>query len=147
MTIKLSSLKADLKREAEGDWIEYPDWKGVAFNVTSPLAPAFSTARDLKLQDIVKSVKAMKLPDSQADTETAKRSEQALGELFGEHILKDWRGLDEPYSYEKGVEICTKPEYRNVFNAVVWCSGVLSKIEIEFVEDELKNSGKPSATA
>jgi hypothetical protein len=138
MTIKLSSLKADLKREAEGDWIEYPDWKGVAFNVTSPLAPVFATARDLKLQELTKKFKGEEIP--------AKESEAVMAELYAEHILKDWRGLDESYTYEKGREICTAPEYRNVFNAIVWCSGRLSRIEAEFVETEAKNSGKPSAT-
>ena len=46
MTIKLSSLKVDLEREKTGDWIPYPEWPGVEFNVSSLLVPDFITARN-----------------------------------------------------------------------------------------------------
>lgn len=138
MTIKLSSLKADLKREAEGDWIDFPDWVGVSFHVASPLAPAFATARDLKLQELSKRHKGKDIPTAEADAANA--------DLYATYILKGWKGLDVEYTPDMGREICTKPEYRNVFNAIIWCSGRLSRIEEEFVEDETKNSSASSAT-
>lgn len=135
--VKLSSLKANLTREADGDWIEYPEWPGVAFNVKSPMTPEYTTARDLALQDLNKIHLGKSVPDGEADA--------MIRDLYSRIILKGWRGLDEAYTPELGRKVCIDPEYRNVFNAIMWCSGRLSVVETEFVETEAKNSGKPSA--
>lgn len=139
MTVKLSSLKADLDREAKGDWIEFPDWPGVAFNVSSLLIPQYTTARDMLLQRLARQHKGKPVPRETATTE--------IGKLYAKHILHGWRGLDVEYSPEKAAEILADPQFRNVVAAVEYCAGQVSQVDIEFVEEESKNSGRPSAAA
>lgn len=139
MTIKLASLKADLTREEKGDWIEYPDWPGVEFNVSSLHLPAYATARELLFQRLARQYKKKPAPTAVISVE--------IGKLYANHILHGWRGLDVPYSREVASEILADPEYRNVVGAIEYCAGKVSEADIEFVEEEVKNSEKPSAAA
>lgn len=139
MTVKLASLKADLAREAKGDWVEYPDWPGVAFNVSSLHLPAYQIQRDLLLQKLGRIHKGKPIPRDVLSKE--------LGALYDKHILHGWRGLDVEYSRQTAAEVLTDPEFRNVVAAVEWCASKLSDIEAEFVEDAEKNSEAPSAAA
>ncbi|AMS41156.1 hypothetical protein [Aminobacter aminovorans] len=136
MTIKLSSLKADLAREEKGDWIEYPDWPDVAFNVSSLHLPAFVTARDLLLQRMAKKHGRKSVPREEMTAE--------FGKLYAEHILHDWRGIDVEYSPDAARDILSNPEYRNVVAAVEWCAAKVSDVDIQFVETASKNSARPS---
>ena len=137
MVVKLASLKANLKREAEGDWIDYPDWPGVAFKVSSVRSEPFLTQRDLFLKQAAVANK----PVSQGDPEMA----AGLGRLYCQHILHDWRGLDIAYSEEVALATLTDVAYRDVLTAVDWCAQKLSRITVEFVDGAAKNSEKPSA--
>ena len=137
MTIKLSSLKADLAREASGDWVEFPDWPGVEFNVSSLLLPAYRIERDLMAQRLARRHKGKPVPPNEMTTE--------LGKLYAKHILHGWRGLDEPYSPERASEILADPEYRNVVAAIEYCAAKVSEVDVEFVEEQEKNSSAPSA--
>jgi hypothetical protein len=139
MTVKLASLKADLEREVEGDWIEFPDWPGVAFNVSSLLIPQYTTARDILMQRLARQHKGKPIPREVMTTE--------LGKLYAKHILHGWRGLDVEYSPETAAATLANPEYRNVVAAVEYCAGQVSQVDIEFVEDASKNSKRPSAGA
>jgi len=131
MTVKLTSLKANLEREAAGDWIDYPDWPGVAFNVSSLNKPAYTTARDMLLQKLSRKFKGKPVP--------SEVSAPQIGELYCKHLLHGWRGLDVEYTPEVALETLTDPAYRNVVNAVEWCAAQVGAIEAEFVEDEAKN--------
>jgi hypothetical protein len=137
MTIKLSSVKADLAREEKGDWIAYPDWPGVEFNVSSLHLPAYQTARDLLLQRLAK--KYPRKPTPRAETTVE------FGKLYSEHILHGWKGLDVEYSPDTARDILINPEYRNVVAAVEWCAAKVSDVELEFIEEASKNSERPSA--
>lgn len=137
MTVKLSSLAADLDREANGDWIDYPEWPGVAFNVSSLLKPAYVTERDFLLQRMARRYKGKTPPQTEVAPEA--------GKLYCKHILHGWRGLDVEYSPETALEIMCDPAYRAVVNAVEWCAGQVGQAEVEFVEDAEKNSDAPSA--
>jgi hypothetical protein len=139
MTVKLSSLKSDLKREAEGDWIEFVEWPGVEFNVSSLLLPAYAHARDLTMQRLAKHQKGKPIPRDVMTTE--------LGKLYAKHILHGWRGLDVEYSPEKALEILSDPEYRTIVAAVEWCASKISEIDVQFVDEAGKNSERPSETA
>ena len=139
MTIKLSSVKADLAREEKGDWIAYPDWPGVEFNVSSLHLPAYQTARDLLLQRLARKYQRKPTPRTEMTVEH--------GKLYAEHILHGWRGLDVEYSPETAREILSNPEYRNVVAAIEWCAAQVSDVALEFVEEAGKNSARPSAGA
>jgi len=138
MTIKLSSLAADLAREEKGDWIDYPDWPGVAFNVSSLNLPAFTVARDILLQRLNR-VYHRKIPQQVQTVE--------VGKLMATHLLHNWRGLDVPYSPEVAMTTLSSPEYRDVTAAVQYCAAMVSQVEFEVLPDDLGNSGKPGAPA
>ena len=129
--IKLESLKADLEREETGDWIEYPEWPGVAFRVSALTSTAFVTARDMKLQDLRRNGHGKAIPSEVLTPE--------LNALYADHILHEWRGLDVPYSAEKANEVLCDPSYRAVTEAVIWCAVQIGQIEVEFVEEAEKN--------
>jgi hypothetical protein len=137
MAVKLASLKADLKREEKGDWVEYVDWPGVEFKVSSLHLPAYTVARDLLMQKMARVHKGKPIPREALTVE--------IGKLYAKHILHDWRGLDVEYSPETAAEILADPEYRNVVAAVEWCAAKVSDLDIEFVEDAGKNSARPSS--
>ncbi len=139
MTIKLASLKADLDREEKGDWIDYPDWPGVSFLVSSSQKPAYVTARDMMMQRFARQYKGKPVPRDVLLP--------ALGKLFAQHILHGWRGLDVDYDREVAMQTLTDPAYRDVVTAVEHCAARVSELELEFVEDEAKNSVRPSASA
>lgn len=139
MTVKLSSLAADLEREAAGDWVDFPEWPGVAFNVSSLMKPAYVTERDILLQRMARRFKGKVPPAAEVAPEA--------GRLYCKHILHGWRGLDVEYSPEKALEVMSDPAYRSVVSAVEWCAGQVGQVEVEFVEDAEKNSAAPSAAA
>lgn len=144
--VKLASLKADLKREAEGDWVAFPDWPGVEFNVSSLHLPAYQAARDDLLMRVARQASQAKpKPGEAASAKLDMKVE--LGKLYAEHLLHGWRGLDVDYSPERARDVLGDPEYRNVVAAVEWCAGKISEVNVEFVEAEAKNSAKPSAAA
>jgi len=129
MTVKLSSLKADLVRESVGDWVPYPQWPGVRFRVSSLNKPEYVTARDSLMQRLART-------KSDAAVE--------FGRLYAEHILHEWDGLDEAYTPELAHHTLTNPEFREVVRAVEWCASRLAELNLEFVEKTGKNSAPPS---
>ena len=135
-TVKLASLKADLDREQKGDWIDYPDWPGVAFKVTSLFAPAYVVARDMMIQKLQRRHKGVVPPGEMA---------AATGEIYCKHILHGWRGLDVEYTPQVALETLSDPAFRAVVAAVEWCAGQLSHVEAEFLEEAAPNSERPSA--
>lgn len=136
--VKLSSLKADLTREKKGDWVAYPDWPGVEFNVSSLNLPEYAAAQSLEMQRL----NILHKNNVPADVFLA-----TLGGLLDRHILHGWRGLDEAYSAEKAAEIMNDPAYREVILAVQWCGREIGRVEVAYTEDDVKNSGKPTARA
>lgn len=139
MTVKLKSIKADLGSELKGVWIDYPDWPGVAFNVSSLLIPAYRIDRDLLGQKLARQYKGKPIPPDVLTTE--------VGKLYHKHILHEWRGFDVAYTSDVAGEMLSDPEYRNLVAAIEWCAAKVSDIEVEFVEDAAKNSERLSATA
>lgn len=131
MTIKLSSLRADLAREAKGDWVDYPDWPGVRFKVSSLYTPSYVVARDVLLGRLAR-VNKGKPPKTDALT-------TEMGVLYAEHILHDWDGLDEAYSPERAREVLCDPAFREVTRAVEWCAQQVGTVEAEFLEDARPN--------
>lgn len=139
MTIKLESLKADLAKEEAGEWIEYPDWPGVSFNVRSLNASAFTTSRDIMIQRLRRKY-PRKPPPNDVMIEEA-------GKVYCKHILFGWRGLDVDYTPEKALEVMTDPAYRAVVAAVEWCAGQVAQLDVAFIEDATPNSDRPSVVA
>lgn len=137
MTVKLSSLKADVKKESEGDWITADDIevedpaKPVQFLVRSTNLPSFRIARDAAFAKLARDAKGQPI--------SPVKSGNLLGKLLVEHLLIDWRGLDEPYSLDLAMETLTDDAYRNVRAAVLQAAMKVGHGEVEFVEGAAKN--------
>lgn len=139
MTVKFASLKVDLKREADGDWVDIPELPGVRLRVRSLQTPAYQVAADLLRQKHQRKYASQRVPP-----EVWSRD---FGGLLAEHILLDWQGFDVPYADELARETLCNPEYRELAGHVLWAGSTLGAAEIEFVEQAAKNSGQPSATS
>lgn len=137
MAIRLKSLKADLKTEREGDWVSYPDFGDpeVAFKVRAMTSPEYQARFDREV---------MKLSQKHGQTVPREDRDRVLGQLMAEEILLDWRGLDEPFSAEKAMDLLTDPAYRELRIAVETCAMRLTRLKVDFVETEGKNSAQPS---
>ncbi len=137
MTVKLSSLAVDLVLEEKGDWIDFPEWPGVAFNVSSIHKHAYAAARDLALSRLARKYKGQPIP--------AEERAKVVGALYARHLLHGWRGLDVEYSPEVALSTLRDPAFRQVVNAIEWCANQVGQSEAEYLEDETGNSGAPSA--
>lgn len=135
--VLLSSLRADLDRETTGDWVPYPLWKGVRFNVSALTVPEYETDRDLMFKRLGKKYKDELIPKDVLSAE--------LGALYHKHILHDWEGLDIEYSPQVAKETLSDPAFRAVVSAVEWCAAKISEIEVKFTKEEEGNSSPPSA--
>jgi hypothetical protein len=140
MVVKIASLKADLEREEKGEWQQaleiIPD-QDVHFRVSSINLPAYTIAREHLLQRLARRYKNTTIPQAILNGE--------IGKLMAVHLLHEWRGFDLEYSREVAIEMLSDPANRMLIRAVEACASQVGAIEIEFVEDEVKNSGKPSA--
>jgi len=139
MALKLKSIQRDLGKERNGDWVEFPEWPGVAFKVKSLESPGYRAARDLVIRRLGNRSKGGEIPQDDMQRE--------IGTLYHQQILLDWRGLDEAYSSERALEVLTDPAYRQLFAAVTWCAQQVGASDMEFVEDAAKNSGPRSEPA
>ncbi len=116
--IKLSSIKADLKREYDGVWVDFPDWPGVAFMVSSLRLPAYEAERAVERSRIDAEYPAGNAPP---DVLTA-----SAGRLVAKHILHGWRGFDVEYdaatarenAVQRGIP---RPDIRRAF---LRCAGL-----------------------
>lgn len=135
--VKLSSLKADLAREANGDEVDSLRWPGVKFRVSALTKPSYRIKRDALFQRLTRRFKGKTIPQEELSP--------ALGRLYAEEILHGWSGMDQPYSPELALDVLTDPAFREVVAEVEYCAGTLSEIDAEFVEEAAKNSAKPSA--
>jgi hypothetical protein len=139
MTIKLASLRANLAREENGDWVNFPDWPGVAFLVSSIHAPAYKSAFQIMTQRLSRIYKGKPVP--------VEEQHEELGQIYCKHLLRGWRGLDVQYSADKALEVLCDPAYREVLAAVGWCADKISELQVEFLETKAKNSARPSGDA
>ena len=139
MTVKFASAKVDLTKEAEGEWVPSRAFPGVEFRVSSIQLPAFATARDLLFQRWARKYKGQPVPLDVKHDE--------VGKLVAKHILHGWRGFDEEYTPELADKSLRDREYRDLLSDVELCAASVGEANVQFVEDELGNSGAPSADA
>ncbi len=137
MAVKISSLRSDSAAEAKGIWQDYPEWPGVSFLVSPVTLEAYQTARDVELSRLSAEYSDGKVPQSIMSG--------FLGALASKHLLHGWKGFDVEYTPTVAHEMLTDPEYRALVAGVIWCADKVSRPKLEFVEKEVKNSGKPSA--
>lgn len=143
MALKLSSIRADLARENEGDWVDIPEWPGVRLKVRSINSRDYQNQRELAQQAMIRSLG--RLP-------TSIEMEPKIRKLAAEFLLRGWDGLvgddEQPivYTPARAVELLIDPEMRTLAQQVVWAAGRVGEREAEFVEAATKNSAAPSAS-
>ncbi len=135
--LKLSSLRANLEREQQGDWVDSLRWAGVRFRVRALTTPSYRIKRDPRLATLSRKYKGKPIPPEV--------SGPILGRLYAEEILLGWEGLDIAYSPEVALETLSDPAYRELVSEIEWCAGTLSEVDAEYEEETAKNSVRPSA--
>lgn len=136
VTIKLSSLKVDLERERNGDWIPSAEYPGVRFLVSSLHLQGYQTDLQLLEQSWARTYKLEPVP---AEVRTV-----GVGKLLHKHILHGWEGFDVPFSKDAAAEMMFVPEGRNFIAAVQNAAALISVSDAEYLGDEAKNSAAPS---
>lgn len=137
MTVKLGSLRADLKRENDGDWIDIPELPGVRLKVRSLHYGPFQAAKSITDGRL-----ARQYPGNTTVPPDVLHREN--GRLYGEHILLGWDGFDEPYSEERASEVLADPEYRELHEHIRYAMRAIALIDAEFIEGAGKNSRRSS---
>jgi len=136
--LKLQSLRADTAKENDGDWRDLPDLPGVYIKVRSIHYGPFTIARNLATQKLSRKYGRGKIIPPEVDAEVS-------GELIADHLLLDWRGLDEPYSPETARRVLTDYGFREFAAMILTASTEIGRAETEFVEDARGNSAPLSA--
>lgn len=137
MAVKLSSIRADLQREHEGDWVDIPDLPGVRLKVRAFSYGPYQIAKGLIEQKWARKYGKDPVPPDVSEREN--------GRLYAEHILLDWEGFDEAYSKERALEVLTDPAFRELNAHIRYAGSRLAAQDIQFTEDAAKNSAAPSA--
>ncbi|OKO83383.1 hypothetical protein AC629_22855 [Bradyrhizobium sp. NAS80.1] len=130
--VKLESLKADLQKEREGDWIKAVDIDpGLRWFVRSTNYPAFRLARDVEMKKLGEKYGSDPIPDDV--------NAEVMGKLAVEHLLLGWDGLDAEYSPETAAEILTDESYRKVRYSIYLAAGRVGTSEVQYVGSTAKN--------
>lgn len=137
MTVKLSSLKADVARERDGDWVDIPDLPGVRLKVRSFFYGPFQAAKTIVEQRWARKYGKEPVPIDESLKEN--------GKLYAQHLLLGWEGFDVEYSSDVALETLIDPAFRDLQDHIRYASNKVSTNQAEFVEDAGKNSGRPSA--
>lgn len=141
MAIKLGSLRADLKRENDGDWVDIPELPGLRLKVRGAAFGPYQAAKSIVEGKWVRKFGRKPVPVEMALEEN--------GRLYAQHIVVDWDGLVDddgaPVPVNQAGDILTDPAFRELHEHIRYAMGEVSRTEAEFVEDAGKNSGRSSA--
>ena len=133
--VKLASLRADTKKETEGDLIMlsgFDDlYAGILVRVRSSNYAPFRVARDAEQRRLVKRYGSGAVPDSEIA--------EINGRLAVTHLLLDWEGLDVPFDRQTALSTLTDDGYRDLRNAIFWAASQVGKATAEYVEEAAGN--------
>jgi hypothetical protein len=142
--MKLSSLKTDVARVEQGEWIgDIPEMGDLELKVRG-IDNADYRALTSKLVQTIP-LKRRRRGISSEDLE------QIQNKCLLETVLLDWRGVqddsgkDVPYSRELAETLLTSPEYRTFRDAVAYASRLVGADEDD-AASELEKNSSPSST-
>ncbi|MBX9911202.1 MAG: hypothetical protein K2Z25_21170 [Beijerinckiaceae bacterium] len=143
MTIKMSSVLVDRAAESQAEWVD-----GRA--ATGFDEARFKVCALTKQTYLIKRGKLFKRLSKNFPNRTFEEIGEAItspliGALMADEILHGWEGFDVEYSADVAKEILTNPNARELIAEIEYCAGTRGQIQVEFVEEASKNSGKPSA--
>ena len=122
---------ASLQVTSDSEWVDLVDVPGASLEVRSLDFPAYVMARSVLLQKFSRKYGRKPIP--------IEILTPALGKLYAEHILLNWKGFDVPFSKEESMARLTDWSWRKFFAQVEWAAGTLSDINAEFTEETIKN--------
>ncbi len=132
---KLSSIKMDLTKSAEGIWQDYA--AGIRLLVACLSNPAYAQYLTLLQRPHLRQIRAGTLDNSVAATLTKK--------AVARHILLGWENIEDdtgkpiPYSEQKAFEIISDPAYSDLYNFVLETAVSAELFRAEVQEDSAKN--------
>ena len=130
---KLSSLKSNLQREADGDWVPttfFPETE-IRYQVRSLNYAPYRTARNLAEAKLNRKYGFGRIPPEEMT--------KMKGRLLAQHILLGWSGFDVEYTKDVALTTLADPEYRDVVNDIETSEQQLVNSEVEFTEAAEKN--------
>lgn len=140
MAVKLGSLRVDLKRENDGDWVDVPDLPGLRLKVRGAGYGPYQMAKS-----IVEGRWGRRYGKDPVPIEVMLREN---GRLYAEHILVDWDGFvddaEAPVPVAQAAEILTDPAYRPLHEHIRYAMQRVGDTEAEFVETASGNSASSS---
>lgn len=142
--LKISSIAADLAKEAEGDWIDIAEWAGVRLLVRSIHNKLFQNAREQRIAKLTKELGRLPFQSEM---------EPHIAKFATSFLLLGWDGIcgdDDtpiPYSTSKAIELMTDPAMRSLVEQVIWAATRVGSRDAEFVTANAKNCAAPSATS
>lgn len=140
MAVKLRSLKADMRRQNDGDWVELPELAEASGDIPAikvrglnygPYQVELSAARQRWARK-----------HGSIDGTPPEVIGRDCGRLYAKHLVLDWRGFDEPYNIDTAEEMLTSPG--DFFLLASFAVQQVSRTEAEFVENAAKNSPRSS---
>lgn len=143
MTIKMSSVLVDRDAESHADWVDGRAATGfdeARFKVCALTKQSYQIKRSKLFKRLNKT-----FPGRTYEEIGEAITSPQIGAILADEILYGWEGFDVEYSPEVAKEILSNPNARELIAEIEYCAGTRSQIQVEFVEEASKNSGKPSA--
>lgn len=131
----LKSLASDPTAEREGVWCEYEP--GFDMRIASTATAEFERALFEALKPYSELARAGKLTDEQRDG--------VLKEVFAQHAVKDWRGLESepgtplPFSPAEALALFKDPAYHRLWKWAQGIAGSEARFRAQRMESARKN--------
>lgn len=130
--IKLSSLRNDIVKEREGEWVPSRAFPGAEFLVKSTNCPEYVSAR----QEEVRRIQEMYRDKAKVDQDQVHIDEAKSVCL---HLLRGWKGFDIEYSEDAALQELMDIGQAPLLNDILDCASRVGRYKIAFVEDDSKN--------
>jgi hypothetical protein len=131
-TIKLKSLRNDVAKEREGEWVPSRAFPGAEFLVKSTNCPEYVASRQEEMRRIQEMYRdKAKLDQDQVHIDEAKS--------VCRHLLRGWKGFDTEYSEDIALAELMDIGQAPLVNDILDCASRVGRYKIAFVEDDLKN--------
>ena len=142
MAVKLGSLRADMRKVNEGEWVEIPDLPDGEGGLVVLLVRGFAYGPYQADNSIMRGKWARRY-ENRNEPVPPEVATKDLAHLYAKHLLIGWKGFDERYNPELAEDMLASPG--EFFGHVLWAVQQVSRTEVEFVEGAAKNSGRSSA--
>lgn len=140
--VKLQSIKNDHKKRDGGEVIESTEYVGVSYRVRGtgfkPYQVAVTAAEEKYRRTLP--------PKERRNPLDFEARSIVFGPAIAEHLLLEWYGFDIEYSPEVAEATLSNPEFVGLMFDILACANRVGEAKIEYTEESVKNSKKPSAT-